>query len=122
MVWIRSLTGILPLMVLIGNCPPVAAADAVSISNLQYWCGDRAPGGETIACLSYLRGFLDEVLSTEYTSIGNKQLCIPLGMTWDKLKVIMEKAMQERPEQVGGSAATYLEIALMSEFPCSDAK
>jgi hypothetical protein len=108
-------------MVLIRDWPPVAAADAVSITNLQYWCGERAPGGETIACLSYLRGFLDEVLSTEYTGLGNEQLCIPLGMTWDKLKVIMEKAKQERPEQVGGSAARYLEIALISEFPCSDA-
>ena len=62
------------------------------------------------------------MLSTEYTGLGNKQLCIPLGMTWDKLKVIMEKAIQERPEQVGGSAARYLEIALMSECPCNDAK
>ena len=41
MVWIRSfLAGILPLMVLMGNYPSVEAADAVSITNLQYWCGD----------------------------------------------------------------------------------
>lgn len=106
---------------LIGNCPS-AQADAVSISNLQYWCGDRAPGGETIACLSYLHGFLDEVLSTEYAGMGSKRLCIPLSMTWDGLRVIMEKAMQEHPEKVRGDAAGYLELVLMSEYPCGDDK
>jgi hypothetical protein len=101
------------LFVIFALPTPSTIAGFVDGSWLQAQCEADAHG----ACLAYLMGVVDALNQAE--SITDRTLiCLPTEVTAGQLRLVVLKALQERPEQLHYSAVDIVTRAVSFGFPC----
>lgn len=95
---------------------PLARADDYTALKLYKSCHDPRGSPGFLACVGYIHGLLDGMIAGK---VAGKEYCPPKdGVGVDEARLIIEKFMQDRPEQLNGQAAFGASFAMLKAFPC----
>jgi hypothetical protein len=95
------------------------SAEALTGAELYQECLDKSKGVEEIGCASYIRGFVDGMLSGSAVERLAIKYCPPKkGTELIQARLIVEKYLREHPEKLHVQAGLLVGSALIAAFPC----
>ena len=108
---------------LLSACWTQARATELTAQYLYDLC-NKDGGAESLACSTYIMGFVDGVVTGPALSLDMTQgkVCLPPTIDGVAARKYAQKFMSENPEVLGLSARNALGVAMMSAFPCGATK
>jgi hypothetical protein len=99
----------------------VSDVQALTGTQLYQECLDKGNGMSEVACLAYVRGFVDGMfMGTTVTKKFAGQYCPPKeGTDAIQARLIVEKYLREHPESLHVEAGLLVGTALLGAFPCA---
>lgn len=101
-------------------------AQAKDAQQAAWWhtaCAAPDGSAQQIFCMTYIRGAFDMRfmmirLNPSITQPLPMQFCPPNGATYDQMRLVWVKWLDEHPERHHEAAMTTLTVALNRAFPC----
>lgn len=93
------------------------AEDDMSVMMLQHICSDTDQRSQS-ACSGFLVGLVAGLQLGTKTAQEGKPICLPSSFSPDKLKLMLDKIMNDKPEFAALPALPALALGLQSVFPC----
>jgi Rap1a immunity proteins len=95
-------------------------AHALTGTQLYQECLDKSKGFQDLACLSYVRGFVDGMfMGGAVAAQFAGQYCPPKdGIDAIQARLIIEKYLRDHPENLHIEVGLLAGTALMAAFPC----
>jgi len=88
-------------------------------NTLKPYCeGERS--FDVALCLGCTLAQVDVMLRFQYSGqiYGPNDFCVPKEVTRGQLKAVVEKYLQDHPEQLHMGASTLVEWSILGAFPC----
>jgi len=109
---------LLPLMALaLGSEPAKSEQQEMSVLVLHHICHDADPRSQS-ACSGFLVGLLAGMQMATKMSREGKPVCVPESVTPDKLVLMLDKIVNEKPEFASLSGLEAIAVGLQTIFPC----
>jgi len=94
-----------------------ARADDTSVLLLHHICNDTDQRSQS-ACSGFLVGLIAGLQYGTKAAREGKAICLPDDFAPDKMKLMLDKIVKEKPEFAALPALPALAFALQSVFPC----
>jgi Rap1a immunity proteins len=69
-------------------------------------------------CMAYLGGFAEGIILGQQLTDYHVLLCLPTGVSTQKLRLIVQKGMRDHPENLNQGANVVVATALIAAFKC----
>jgi hypothetical protein len=81
----------------------------------EYWPRQT---DSTIMCMGYMIGSLDTIRGFNKTVFHGAQYCEPQGFTYDQLAAMLQKYLEDHPQNLQLAASSLILNMLTEAFPC----
>jgi hypothetical protein len=108
---------LLSAMLLLWSAGALAEERDMSVLVLDQICHDADLRSQS-ACSGFLIGLLAGLQMSTKMSRKGKPVCVPGSVTPDKLILMLDKIVNEKPEFAGLPGLEAIAVGLQVEFPC----
>ncbi|SRR6266446_2636828 len=102
------------LLVLLAATP----ASALTGTELKRFCDEPKGGSGNISCSAYIRGLIDGLFLADHMAGSGVRYCPPENLELEQALLVVQKHLNEHPEQLNRNAGPLAALALYSAFPC----